>query len=148
MNKDKPFSTGGRAYYDSRTMTAHTADEAISWCYSQLGSMVGSGECVALVKAYFQYLGVEPMWGNGVAYASNPLPEGCIRVHGGQPRKGDILIYGERVPGDLGHVAIYESDWSVFHQNVSGRYVERFTSCRFNDMSNPYWGYIRPDFKF
>ncbi len=146
VNKDKDFDTGGRAFYDGATVTDHTVDEAINWCYAQVGNTVGSGECVALVKAYYEYLGVPAVWGNGVDYASNPLPNGWTRVQGGHPQRGDILIYSERVADDHGHVGIYESDWSTFHQNISGRYVERITDWAYDGFNNEYWGYIRPDF--
>ena len=146
VNKDKPFATGGRAFYDGANVTAHTVDEAISWCYAQLGHTVGSGECVALVKAYYEYLGVASVRGDGVDYSWNTLPDGWTRVQGGQPRRGDILIYGERVANDHGHVGIYEADKSTFHQNVGGRIVKRITDWRYDGFNNPYWGYIRPNF--
>ena len=146
VNKDGAFDRGGPAYYSGDTLTAHTADEAINWCYSLLGSTVGGGECVDFVKAYYQYLGVEAVWGDGKDYSWNPLPAGWTRVQGGIPKKGDILVYGPSDSNGYGHVGIYESERSTFHQNVGGRFVTRQT-YRFDGFTNPYWGYIRPDFR-
>ena len=45
------------------------------------------------------------------------------------------------------HVAIYESDYSTWHQNFdSQRKVVNVTNIRYNGFTNPYWGVIRPDF--
>ena len=42
-----------------------TADDAINWVRSLNGQPVGSGECVALIKAYYSYLGQTSPGGNG-----------------------------------------------------------------------------------
>lgn len=73
--------------------TSKNANEAISWVQSKLGQKVGSGQCVALIQAYYSFLGVNPTYGNGQDYATNPLPDGWTRVQGGTPQKGDILVY-------------------------------------------------------
>lgn len=52
--------------------------------------------------------------GNGGDYSSNALPAGWTRTAGGQPQKGDILVYKNK---GVGHVAIYESDYVTYHQN-------------------------------
>ena len=57
-----------------------TADDAINWVKSLEGQPVGSGECVALIKAYYSYLGQTSPGGNGVDYSWNQLPAGWQRL--------------------------------------------------------------------
>ena len=123
-----------------------TADDAINWVRSLEGQTVGSGECVALIKAYYSYLGQTSPGGDGKDYSWNQLPAGWTRIQNAQPQKGDILVYGWSAKNPAGHVAIYESDNSTWHQNFgSARYVTQVT-YRYNSFDNPYWGVIRPDF--
>ena len=123
-----------------------TADDAINWVRSLNGQTVGSGECVALIKAYYSYLGQTSPGGDGKDYSWNQLPAGWQRLQNAQPQKGDILVYGWSAKNPAGHVAIYESDYSTWHQNFgSARYVTQVT-YRYNSFDNPYWGVIRPDF--
>ena len=123
-----------------------TADDAINWVRSLNGQTVGSGECVALIKAYYSYLGQTSPGGDGKDYSWNQLPAGWTRIQNAQPQKGDILVYGWSAKNPAGHVAIYESDYSTWHQNFgSARYVTQVT-FRYNSFDNPYWGVIRPDF--
>ena len=117
-----------------------TADDAINWVRSLNGQPVGSGECVALIKAYYSYLGQTD-------YSWNQLPAGWKRLPNEQPQKGDILVYSGNGANPYGHVAIYESDYSTWHQNfASQRKVVNVTNIRYNGFDNPYWGVIRPDF--
>ena len=123
-----------------------TADDAINWVRSLNGQTVGSGECVALIKAYYSYLGQTSPGGDGKEYWTNNLPAGWTRIPNAQPQKGDILVYGWSAKNPAGHVAIYESDYSTWHQNFgSARYVTQVT-FRYNSFDNPYLGVIRPDF--
>ena len=123
-----------------------TADDAINWVRSLNGQPVGSGECVALIKAYYSYLGQTSPGGDGKDYWTNNLPAGWTRIPNAQPQKGDILVYGWSAKTPAGHVAIYESDYSTWHQNFgSARYVTQVT-FRYNSFDNPYLGVIRPDF--
>ena len=124
-----------------------TADDAITWVRSLNGQPVGSGECVALIKAYYSYLGQTSPGGNGADYSWNQLPAGWQRLPNAQPQKGDILVYSGNGANPYGHVAIYESDYSTWHQNFdSQRKVVNVTNIRYNHFDNPYWGVIRPDF--
>lgn len=124
-----------------------TADDAINWVRSLEGQPVGSGECVALIKAYYSYLGQTSPGGNGVDYSWNQLPAGWQRLQNAQPQKGDILVYSGNAANKYGHVAIYESDYSTWHQNYANqRKVVHVTNVRYNGFANPYWGVIRPDF--
>ena len=124
-----------------------TADDAINWVRSLNGQPVGSGECVALIKAYYSYLGQTSPGGNGVDYWYNALPAGWTRISNAQPQKGDILVYGSSSDNKYGHVAIYESDYSTWHQNYANqRKVVNVTNVKYNRFTNPYLGVIRPDF--
>ena len=124
-----------------------TADDAINWVRSLEGQPVGSGECVALIVAYYSYLGQTSPGGNGADYSWNQLPAGWQRLQNAQPQKGDILVYSGNGANPYGHVAIYESDYSTWHQNYSyQRKVVHVTNVRYNGFDNPYWGVIRPDF--
>ncbi len=124
-----------------------TADDAINWVKSLEGQPVGSGECVALIKAYYSYLGQTSPGGNGADYSWNQLPAGWQRLQNAQPQKGDILVYSGNGANPYGHVAIYESDYSTWHQNYAyQRKVVHVTNVRYNGFDNPYWGVIRPDF--
>ena len=125
-----------------------TADDAINWVRSLEGQPVGSGECVALIVAYYSYLGQTSPGGNGADYSwKEPLPAGWQRLQNAQPQKGDILVYSGNAANPYGHVAIYESDYSTWHQNYSyQRKVVHVTNVRYNGFANPYWGVIRPDF--
>ena len=124
-----------------------TADDAINWVRSLNGQTVGSGECVALIKAYYSYLGQTSPGGDGKDYSWNQLPAGWQRLQNAQPQKGDILVYSGNGANPYGHVAIYESDYSTWHQNfASQRKVVNVTNIRYNGFDNRYWGVIRPDF--
>ena len=125
-----------------------TADDAINWVRSLNGQTVGSGECVALIVAYYSYLGQTSPGGNGADYSwKEPLPAGWQRLKNVQPQKGDILVYSGNGANPAGHVAIYESDYSTWHQNFgSARCVTHVTQYKYNEFKNPYWGVIRPDF--
>ena len=124
-----------------------TADDAINWVRSLEGQPVGSGECVALIVAYYSYLGQTSPGGNGADYSWNQLPAGWQRLQNAQPQKGDILVYSGNGANPYGHVAIYESDYSTWHQNYAyQRKVVHVTNVRYNGFANPYWGVIRPDF--
>ena len=124
-----------------------TADDAINWVRSLEGQPVGNGECVELIKAYYSYLGQTSPGGNGADYSWNQLPAGWHRLQNAQPQKGDILVYSGNGENPYDHVAIYESDYSTWHQNfASQRKAVHVTNIRYNGFTNPYWGVIRPDF--
>ncbi len=129
--------------------TSKTQDEAIAWVQSQVGKSIDTDgypsgqpyQCVDLIKAYYSYLGVSPVSGNGADYATNFLPSGWQRLQGAQPQKGDILVY----TGGYGHVAIYESDRVHYHQNFDNKYYVTKVTYKYNGLSNSYWGVIRPN---
>ena len=140
--KDNNASTGN---------TSKSVTDALRWCDRLLNTKVGSGQCVALIQAYYKYLGVSPVSGHAYQYATNSLPSGWRRVKGGTPQPGDILIYAGAT---YGHVAIYAGGTTAYHQNMSGKYVEKKTNWNYNKNwyskaeqgTKYYWGYIRPKF--
>lgn len=129
-----------------------TASTAIAWVKSKLGKGIDydklyGNQCVDLIKAYYVYLGQSQPFGNGADYAYNRLPSGWKRYKGAQPKKGDVLVYTGGY-GGYGHVAIYETDYSTYHQNWNSHsYVERVTYKYNGNFGIKYWGVIRPDFK-
>lgn len=136
--------------------TTHTADEGIAWAASKVGqSLEGDNyygdnnscayQCVDFIICYYKYLGVTPSTGNACDYATNALPSGWTRVKDGRPQKGDILVYSANDKNKNGHVAIYESDRSTYHQNFSGCRKVTHETYQYNDLDNDYWGYIRPN---
>ncbi len=130
-----------------------TAEDAIEWVKSKVGQSVDvdyvyGAQCVDLIKAYYTFLGFCPVKGNGSDYTFNVLPPGYVRIQGAKPQKGDVLVYTGGSKG-YGHVAIYESDYSHYHQNYGGnQYVMHITHIPYDGMTTvDYWGVIRPDFR-
>ena len=134
-------STGGK-----------TADDAINWVRSKAGQPLDydgayGAQCVDLICFYYKYLGQTSPGGYAKEYRTNALPSGWQRLQGVQPQKGDILVYNPSAKNEAGHVAIYESDYSTWHQNYADRqYVVNVTNVRYDNFDNTYWGVIRPDF--
>lgn len=133
--------------------TSKSASEALSWVKSQVGKSLDSDgypsgqpyQCVDLIVLYYRYLGATSPGGNGCDYAWNALPSGWTRVQGGTPQPGDILVYSGNSSNPYGHVAIYESDRSHYHQNFDTNPRVQQVTYRYNSLGNPYWGYIRPN---
>ncbi len=132
--------------------TDKTQEEAIEWVKQQEGkalsySGTNSPQCVDLIKFYYEFLGEEHLDGHAYEYETNALPEGWTRTKGGVPQPGDILVYSKRADDDYGHVAIYESDESIYHQNFGYPYVIK-TAKKYSDLrNNTYWGCIHPNFR-
>ena len=122
--------------------TSKTSDEAIEWVKMNEGKTFGTGYCVDLIRAYYQFLGESSSLIPASSYITVDLPAGWTRTQGGIPQKGDILIYTNT---EVGHVAIYESDYSTYHQNWSNRlYVYNYNG--YYTWKN-YWGCIHPNFE-
>lgn len=127
-----------------------TADQAIAWVKSKVGSAIDYDgaygcQCVDLILAYYNFLGVSTVSGNGADYSWNALPAGWKRIQGAQPQKGDILVYSGSGSNPYGHVGIYESDYSHYHQNVDNLYGVVQRTYRYTAFGNAYWGVIRPN---
>lgn len=142
------LSTGADAF---AATGGKTASNAIAWVRSKVGQGIdfdkyNGNQCVDLIKAYYKYLGAPEPFGNGADYTHNATPAGWKRYQGVQPKKGDILVYTGG-SGGYGHVAIYESDYSHYHQNFNfNSYVEHVTYKYNGNWDIKYWGVIRPDF--
>ena len=128
-----------------------SCSQALSYCESCRGSKVGTGQCVSFANAYINYIGGTSISGNAKDFATSPIPSGWSRVKGGVPQSGDILVY---TGAKYGHVAVYAGGTTSYHQNMSGKYVEKKTNWPYNKSwyssaekgTKSYWGYIRPDF--
>ena len=133
--------------------TSITQAQAVAWAASMVGQEldydgVYGCQCVDFIKYYYKFLGVSPVSGNGCDYATNTLPSGWSRIEGAQPQPGDILVYTGTSSNPYGHVAIYESDYVHYDQNVSGYTgVVKCTWYYQNGYGlNVYWGVVRPNF--
>lgn len=131
--------------------TSKSSSDAINWVKSKVGTAIDydgyyGSQCVDLILAYYNYLGVATVGGNGCDYATNKLPSGWTRTKGGTPKVGDILVYAGGT--GYGHVAIYESNSSLYHQNAGGKVkqeAKKYTSIVAYD-GGKYWGCIHPNF--
>lgn len=122
--------------------------EAMAWVKSQVGKSLDydgeyGAQCVDFIAFYYKYLGTITPGGNGADYSWNKLPSGWKRIKGAQPKVGDILVY---VGSQYGHVGIYESDYVTYHQNYSGQHKVVKCTYKYNELTVPYWGVIRPKF--
>lgn len=131
--------------------TQVTQAEALAWVKAQVGKSIDAdgvygAQCIDLILAYYDFLGVPRSLGNGADYVNNTLPAGWSRIKGAVPQAGDILVYTGG-PEGYGHTGIFESKYSTYHQNVRQKYVERITWAYDDGFSTtPYWGVIRPNF--
>ena len=95
-----------------------TQSEAVNWVNSKIGTWIGSGQCVALINAYANYLGLTISGGNGNAcdYTGATNISGTTRINnysGFVPQPGDICVWGSyaRLHSDYqtnyyGHIGI------------------------------------------
>ena len=139
-------SSGSFAY----AKTIHSQEDAVAWAKSKVGYQVGSGECVALTKAYYEYLGVASVKGNGCDYAWNTCPSGWQRIpyySGFVAQPGDIAVW-TYLTTNYGHVAIVISadanGMNVVDQGKSYNY--KCHSGKFSYAKGTFYGVIRPDF--
>ena len=131
----------------------HTQSEAIEWLNDRKGVQIGDGQCPALAKAYYEYLGYE-VSGDGKDYEYNvPSGSNWIKTYyysGYVPEPGDIAVW-RKTNTDAGaihgHVAIVESANSsgmvCYEQgNSAGKKVRTYTYSSYGSVTC----FIRPDF--
>ena len=101
--------------------TAHSQAEAVAWAKARanegwckdVDNAYGC-QCVDLVIAYYDYLGVRRSSGNACDYASNSLPSGWSRVYS-NPQPGDVIVWG---PGAVLQDGGYKADPNFGHIGI------------------------------
>ncbi|MBR2278876.1 MAG: CHAP domain-containing protein [Eubacterium sp.] len=136
--------------------TAHNEKEAVDWAEYRGNNKikVGDGQCVALIRAYYEYLGVPCPGGNGNEYATNTLPNGWKRypyTSGFVAKPGDIAVWTyNKWAGSYGHVAIVTSanasTMNYVDQGKTYGYKCHNGSLAYSAKDWTFYGVIRPDF--
>ena len=131
------FSAGGRALAKEKKEApkpACTIQEALKWAHGQKGKYIDmdgayGAQCVDLIYAYYERLGVGRRGGNGADYQyDEKLPKGWERLYaedGAVPMPGDVVVWAGGAYGissSCGHVGIIRSvskkgNFRVFEQN-------------------------------
>jgi hypothetical protein len=120
-------------------------DFFIEWNGKQNDIGTYKGECVNVVKSYFQeVLGLPPFMGNAIDYFNTP-PTGFTKIKKSllaYPQPGDIIIFNY---ASFGHVAI--ANWvRTFDLNCFGQNDPIGSPCHFKDYSyKSILGWLRPD---
>ena len=91
--------------------TSKSSSDAINWVKSKVGTAIDydgyyGSQCVDLILAYYNYLGVATVGGNGCDYATNKLPSGWTRTKGGTPKVGDILRFDPGLVWPIGAIHV------------------------------------------
>ncbi len=101
--------------------TAHSQAEAVEWAKARANEAwcldvdgCYGCQCVDLILAYYDYLGVSRSHGNACDYAGNALPVGWIRVYS-DPQPGDIIVWG---PGAMMTPPYITSDPNYGHVGI------------------------------
>ena len=162
-------SIPAKAAVSNGQIVSISADDAINWVKNNVGNKLGTPfkgqyQCVGLTSQYMKFLGT---WFGGsayeYAYAGN-VPTGMTMIQGAVPQKGDILIYLNEPYAEChkyGHVAVYESDYSTYHQNYAGKNQVSHETFQYNNSAylnykcpdcgtsvhQYYWGVWRPNFQ-
>lgn len=133
----------------------HTASESVLWAKNKASSPIDYDgvygvQCVDLILAYYDYLGVSPVGGNACDYAYNSLPSRWNRIpdHAGfVPSPGDIAVwtYGT---DNYGHVAIIleaDSYTMTVAEFLGSTHTGRVHTYSYYGWGT-FYGVIRPDF--
>lgn len=77
-----------------------------------------TGQCVSLVQQYINQCLNQPMKAreNAKDWKNSYVREGLGKIVS-NPRKGDLLVYGENMGGGYGHIAIYVDKNRMYDQN-------------------------------
>ncbi|MDR0469432.1 MAG: CHAP domain-containing protein [Peptococcaceae bacterium] len=136
---------------------AMTGSEALGWALSQVGNMIGNGQCTRLAEAYtWQFFGFFPKT-TPKDYPSIDLPDGWEKIKhypGFIPSPGDIAIW---VPGrgswgwigDSGHTAIILSATDTLITSVDQNFTTSGNGSPAEIITHTYdsfWGVLRPNF--
>ena len=133
---------------------SHSRDEAVAWAKSKIGSKIDvdgayGAQCVDLIMAYYQYLGVSRVSGNGCDYSHNSLPNGWVRIQNSAsfvPNPGDIVVWTDE-GWKNGHVAIFLSGDASSFTSIDQNWPQGSAVKEVYHSSYKYvWGVIRPDF--
>ncbi|MCL2670715.1 MAG: CHAP domain-containing protein [Clostridiales bacterium] len=133
--------------------TSKTQAEGVAWANARAAEGwavdfdgVYGCQCVDLTKAYYSYLGVSPVAGNGKDYLTNALPSGWQRVYS-NPAPGDVFVMNayQGGAGEYGHVgivvAVNGSSLTTVECNWSQVAARTYTKSTSNISA-----YIRPNF--
>lgn len=147
-----PISNSG--LYANAATNGKTQTEAIAYMNQFLGTTVGNGQCPALAKAYYAYLGYS-VSGNGKDYYYN-VPDGWTRIaytSGVVAQPGDVAVWNATTSQSgaiYGHVAVVESGTSstmtIYEQGNSFYNKVVKNTIRYGDYGQ-LTCLIRPDFK-
>ena len=139
---------------NAEAYTSHSRDEAVAWAKSKIGSKIDvdgayGAQCVDLIMAYYQYLGVSRVSGNGCDYSHNSLPSGWTRIQNTAsfvPNPGDIVVWTDE-GWKNGHVAIFLSGNTSNFTSIDQNWPQGSEVKEVYHSSYKYvWGVIRPDF--
>ena len=133
--------------------TSHSRDEAVDWARSKIGSKIDvdgyyGAQCVDLIMAYYEYLGVSRVSGNGCDYSHNSLPSGWTRIQNTPsfvPEPGDIVVWTD-AGWQYGHVAIFLSGNTSSFTSIDQNWPKGSEVKEVSHNYNYVWGVIRPDF--
>lgn len=133
---------------------SQTRDEAVSWANSQIAKYIDvdgayGNQCVDLIMAYYQYLGVSRVSGHGYQYATNSLPSGWTRIQNTPtfvPEPGDIVVWNASIGGGYGHVGIFISGDTSSFVSIDQNWPKGTSCQKVTHNYNSVWGVVRPDF--
>lgn len=137
----------------SASAVSKTRDDAVNWANSQIGNYIDvdgayGNQCVDLIMAYYQYLGVSRVSGNGCDYAYNSLPDGWTRIQNTPdfvPQPGDIVVWTD-AGWKNGHVAIFLSGDTSSFVSIDQNWPKGSVCKKVTHNYNYVWGVIRPNF--
>lgn len=128
----------------------HSQSDALAWLNSKIGIQIGNGQCPALAREYYSYLGYS-VRGNGKDYENN-VPSGWQRIYyysGFVPQAGDVAVWratNTQLGKIYGHVAIVKSGTSsnmiCYEQGNSAGNKVRTNRYSYGSVTC----FIRPDF--